>query len=213
MRLTRVQMRQIIATIVVAPQAINNSDGILSLVGKDLTGSQIGTNRSVTRHRASRFLSTMGENSMMKLATTILGALILGTALIGFMNHEFMSMALNNMHNIFLLIVGAVSLYFGIRGTEYQARNMNRVLGVMFTLLGAATLMAGPGHTTIDGVNIVADHVLKLITGQLEYTTADGVRDLSVGLVGLVTGFMPREKEIEVDMKAAETQQKVGSGR
>ena len=141
---------------------------------------------------------------MMKTITTILGAVLCLTALIGFFDQDFMRMALNPLHDAFLLAIGAISLYFGLQGTEFQARGMCKTLGILFGLLGAATLCAGAGTATVGGVEIEAGHVLKLIPGHLEYTTADGVRDLVVGLVGLLAGFFPREKEIAIDMAADE---------
>jgi hypothetical protein len=151
--------------------------------------------------------------AMMKTVTNLLGALLCLTALVGFFSHEFMNMVLNPLHCTILLVLGAVSLYFGIRGTEFQARYVCRTLGVLFTVLGIATLMAGPGIATAGNVNIESSNVLKLIPDHLEYSTADGVRNLIVGIVGLIAGFFPRQKEIEVDMKAQEAKQKMASGR
>jgi hypothetical protein len=150
---------------------------------------------------------------MIKTITTVLGALLCLTALIGFVDNDFMRMALNPLHDSFLLLMGAISLYFGIRGTEFQARNMCRVLGVMFGLLGLMTLLAPPGVAVPGEVSIQSDHVLKLIPDALEYTTADGVRDLLTGIVGLIAGFFPREKEIEIDMAADRAREKVSAGR
>lgn len=148
---------------------------------------------------------------MMKFIATIAGASLLLTALIGFFNPTFMGMMLNPLHSSFLLLMGAISLYFGIKGTEFEARNMNRVLGVLFGLLGLVTLLAGPGVAQVGEWQINADHVLKLIPGHLEYTTADGVRDVLLGLVTLVAGLLPREAEIAVDMKADAARNKVAS--
>lgn len=141
---------------------------------------------------------------MMKTITNVIGALLCLTAIVGFFNHSFMNADLSPMHDVMLLILGAVALYFGIRGTEFQARYTCRALGVLFTLLGIITLFSGAGTATAGGVDIAAKHVLKLIPGHLEYTSADGVRDLIVGIVGLIAGFFPREKEIQIDMAARE---------
>lgn len=150
---------------------------------------------------------------MMKKVTILIGALLCLTAIIGFFNHSFMRMDLNPLHDSMLLLLGAVALYFGFSGTEFQARYTCRVLGILFAALGLITLLAGHGVATAGNVNIAADHVLKLIPKHLEYTTADGVRDLLVGIIGVVAGFMPRQKEIEIDMKAKHPTQKVGTTR
>jgi hypothetical protein len=150
---------------------------------------------------------------MMKTITIVVGAILCLTGLVGFIAPEFMRMALNPLHDVFLLLVGAITLYFGISGTEFQARNTCRVVGVLFALLGVATLLAGSGLANPGNVSLQADHVLKLIPGHLEYTTADGIRDLLTGILGLVAGFFPREKEIQVDMTAQQTKEKIAGGR
>lgn len=142
---------------------------------------------------------------MMKTITNVIGAVMVLTGLIGFVNPNFMSFALSPLHNVILLVVGAVALYFGIRGTEYQARNTCRTLGILFSALGLLTfLLGGPGTATAGNVAIQANDVWKIIPGQLEYTTADGIRNLVVGVLGLFAGFFPREKEIQIDMAAKE---------
>ena len=141
---------------------------------------------------------------MMKTITNVLGAVLCLTAVIGFFNNDFMGFALSPLHNVILLVAGVAALYFGIRGTEFQARYTCRTLGVLFTLLGAVTFLGDPGTATAGGVNIKANDVLKILPGTLEYTTADGIRNLIVGIVGLIAGFFPREKEIQIDMAAKE---------
>lgn len=90
---------------------------------------------------------------------------------------------------------------------------MCRFLGVVFTLIGVSTLLSAPGIALPGDLNIQSSNVLNVIPGQLEYPTADGVRDLFVGLVGLIAGLFPREQEIIIDMKAKEAQQKVTGNR
>lgn len=149
----------------------------------------------------------------MKVIANCLGVILCGTALIGFMDNDFMKMDLSPLHNCFLLLIGAACFYFGVQGTIFQARYMCRVVGVLFFALGAMTLLAGPGTATAGGVEIQSDHVLRLIPNQLEYTTADGIRDLIVGVVGLIAGFLPRQQEIDIEDRAAEIKDKVASGR
>lgn len=146
---------------------------------------------------------------MMKFFSTLFGAMLCITALTGFAFPTFMNMALNPMHNIFLLTMGVLSLFFGLKSTESKARNMCRVLGVTFSILGAATLFAPSGIAFPDTLNLQSSHVLKLIPGHLEYTTSDGVRDLLMGLLALVAGFLPiSQKESYVHGKDGRQTQK-----
>jgi hypothetical protein len=145
---------------------------------------------------------------MMKAVSTALGVILCIIGVVGFFSHDFLDMDLNPLHDVILLAFGVVSLYVGINGSRTAARNMCRVLGVVFAILGIMTLFADAGTATAGNVSIDAPNVLKLIPGHLEYTTADGVRDIIVGLVGLVAGFMPRDKEREIDRKAERAKEK-----
>ena len=154
---------------------------------------------------------------MMKAVSTALGVILCIVGIVGFFSHDFLDMDLNRLHDVILLAFGIVSLIIGIKGSNLAARNMNRVLGIVFGILGVMTLFASQGAATAGHVSIDAPNVLKLIPGHLEYTTADGIRDIIVGVVGLVAGFMPRDKEREIDEKAmrakAKAQQKMASAK
>lgn len=150
---------------------------------------------------------------MMNFTASLLGAILCLTGLIGLFDHDFMGMVLNPLHDYFLLAMGAASLYFGINGTEFQARYMNRATGLIFGVLGVLTLMSGQGVANAEDVSLASTHVLKLFPGQLEYTAADGFRDLMTGFVGLLFGFFPREKEIEIDMAVQEKQLEMSKKR
>lgn len=145
---------------------------------------------------------------MMKAVSTALGVILCIVGVVGFFNHDFMEMDLNNLHNVILLAFGLVSLFVGINGGRREARTMCKVLGIVFGILGVATLFAGPGTATAGHVVIDAPNVLKIIPAHLEYTTADGIRNILVGVVGLVAGFMPRSKELEIDAKAEDAKRK-----
>jgi uncharacterized membrane protein len=147
---------------------------------------------------------------MMKTATSILGALFCLTAIIGFFSPAFMGMVLTPLHDVILLLTGVIALYFGGNGTEFECRRVCQVIGVVFTLLGVATLMSSAGTATPEGLEIQSKHVLKLLPGSLEYTGADGVRNLIFGIMALVAGFLPREQEIAIDMTAQKIRQKAG---
>lgn len=149
---------------------------------------------------------------MMKTITTILGVLLCALAVIGFLNNNFMGMVLNPLHDVLLLVAGGAALYYGLKGTEFQARYCCRVLGVIFGLLAVAGFIAGPGTpTAVAGIERTND-LLPILRGNLEFSTADSWANAIFGLIGLVAGFFPREQEIKIDMAAAEQKQKVGTG-
>lgn len=149
---------------------------------------------------------------MMKTVCTTLGVLLCALAIVGVFNQQFMGMALNAIHNLMLVIAGGVAIYYGTQGTEFQARNCCRTLGVLFGVLAAAGFIAGPGTATATGVAQRSADLLPVIRGHLEFTTADSFANAVFGLIGLISGFLPRQKEIEIDMAAQKAKQKVGSG-
>lgn len=148
---------------------------------------------------------------MMKGTANLLGIILCLTGLIGFFDQHFWKMVLNPLHDGMLIVLGVISLYYGIQGTEHQARNMCRFLGIVFGILGLWTLFSAAGVATAADVNIPTHHLLTLIPGRLEYSTSDGVRDLIVGIIGLIFGFMPRKQERELETSAERTKEKVSS--
>jgi hypothetical protein len=148
---------------------------------------------------------------MMKTITNVLSALLVLLAIIGFFNHGAFGMNLNPLHDVLLLIAGGVGLYFGIKGTEFQARYFMRTIGVIFALAGIIGLFSHAGTVTIDSLaGRESSHLLKLLPKHLEFGMADTITNLIVGAVALISGFFPREAEIKVDMATQKTKEKMG---
>jgi hypothetical protein len=151
---------------------------------------------------------------MMKTVTTVLGAVLTLIAVIGFVNHGAMGMNLSNVHNGLLLIGGILGLYFGVLGTEFQARYFCRGLGVVLILAGLIGMFQGRGTTTLNQLaNRNTSHLWYLIPTQLELGTVDSITNLVLGVIAAIAGFFPREKEIEIDMATAKARQKVTTAR
>ena len=146
----------------------------------------------------------------MNLVSSILGSLLCLTGIIGLFSNQFMGMALNPTHDILLLVLGVTGLYFGARGTEFEARTACRSLGILFLLFGVATLMSHPGLLQPEGLYMQTQNAYILVPRFLEFSSADGIRDLIFGLIGAIAGFIPREQEIRIDMQAQKARQKIG---
>jgi hypothetical protein len=137
---------------------------------------------------------------MMKAFTNTLGVLLVLLGVVGFLSNGFLGM-----------LLGAGALYFGIKGTEFQARYFNRGLGSVLALVGVIGMLSAAGTVTIDALDgRYTSHLLKLIPGHLEFGTADSISNLIIGALALVAGFIPREMEIKLDMAAQKINQKVG---
>lgn len=127
---------------------------------------------------------------MIKMATTVLGMIVCSTGIAGFFAPTMFNMVLNPFHNIFLISMGTVGICAGILAKEKVASLACLGMGSLFAILGLGTLMAGPGTTSIPGIEVASQHLWKLLPGKLEYSTADGLRDFGAGLAGVVAALM-----------------------
>ena len=118
---------------------------------------------------------------MIKKTATIVGIVLIGAGLLGFLAPGVMGMHLTAAHNLVHLVSGALALYFGLKGTVAAARTFCIAFGALYGLLGLVGFVAGG-----------ADHTLTLIPGQLVLGTMDHVVHLIVGAVFMVVGFAQR---------------------
>jgi hypothetical protein len=89
------------------------------------------------------------------------------------------------------LISGAVSLYFGLKGTLAGARLFCIVFGLVYGLLGlAGFLLGGDTQHTIAGITHGTDsRLLQVIPGSLEFGMMDHVIHIILALIYLIGGF------------------------
>jgi asparagine N-glycosylation enzyme membrane subunit Stt3 len=131
---------------------------------------------------------------MAKTVATLLGVLFILVGLIGFVAPGFLGTHLSLAHNLVHLISGAVSLYFGLKGTLAAARLFCIVFGLVYGLLGlCGFLLGGAGQHTIPGITHGTDsRLLTVIPGSLEFATMDHVVHLLLAVIYLIGGFMTR---------------------
>jgi hypothetical protein len=131
---------------------------------------------------------------MAKTIATLLGVVFILVGLIGFIAPGFLGTHLSMAHNLVHLISGAVSLYFGLKGTLAGARLFCIVFGVVYGLLGiAGFLLGGDGQHTIAGISHGTDsRLLTIIPGSLEFATMDHIIHILLGVLYLVGGFLTR---------------------
>ena len=130
---------------------------------------------------------------MAKTVATLLGVLFILVGLIGFIAPGFLGAHFSVAHNLVHLISGAVSLYFGLKGTLAGARLFCIVFGLVYGLLGlAGFLLGGPGQHTIPGVpsgHGTDSRLLTVIPGSLEFATMDHIIHLLLAVIYLIGGF------------------------
>ena len=131
---------------------------------------------------------------MAKTVATLLGVLFILVGLIGFVAPGFVGAHLSTAHNLVHLISGAVSLYFGLKGTLAGARLFCIVFGLVYGLLGlAGFLLGGSGQHTIAGITHGTDsRLLQVIPGSLEFATMDHIIHLLLAVIYLIGGFATR---------------------
>lgn len=132
---------------------------------------------------------------MAKTVATLLGVLFILVGLIGFLAPGFLGAHLSVAHNLVHLISGAVSLYFGLKGTLAGARLFCIVFGLVYGLLGVAGfLLGGAGQHTIPGITHggTDSRLLAVIPGSLEFATMDHIIHLLLAAIYLIGGFMTK---------------------
>src|SRR5881392_3593361 len=112
----------------------------------------------------------MVTNIMVTKTTTFGGVFLIVIGLLGFAAPGFMGMHLSALHNVLLLLSGALAIYFGLKATTAAAHAFCLVFGAMYGLLGLAGFVAGGSDYTlsiIPGALLLGpiDHAAHLIFG------------------------------------------------
>ena len=85
---------------------------------------------------------------------------------------------LTMVHNVVLLLSGAVAIYFGLKATPAATRNFCVVFGALYGLLGVAGFVAGG-----------PDYAFTIIPGALVLGTMDHLVHLTLGAIFLAVGW------------------------
>ena len=132
---------------------------------------------------------------MAKTIATLLGVAFILVGLVGFISPGFLGTHLSTTHNLVHLISGAVSLYFGLKGTLSGARAFCLAFGVVYGLLGVAGfLLGGDRQHTIEGITHGTDsRLLAVLPGALELGSMDHTIHILLGIVYLAGGLLTRD--------------------
>ncbi len=132
---------------------------------------------------------------MAKTIATVLGVAFILVGLVGFISPGFLGTHLSMAHNLVHLISGAVSLYFGLKGTLSGARAFCLAGGAIYGLLGVAGFLLGGGSQhTIPGIEHGTDsRLLAVIPGVLEFGSMDHTLHVLLGIVYLAGGLLTRD--------------------
>ena len=114
---------------------------------------------------------------MAKTVATIVGVVFILVGIVGFIQPNLLGAHLGKAHNGIHLVSGAVSLYFGIKGSLGSARQFCIIFGLIYGLLGVVGYLVGTGP----------HHVLEL--PKLILGTMDHIIHIAIGLLYLIGGF------------------------
>jgi hypothetical protein len=120
----------------------------------------------------------MVTNIAITRTTTFGGAFLVLVGLLGFVAPGFMGMHLSPLHNVVLLLSGAVAIYFGLKASTAAARTFCIVFGALYGVLGLAGFVAGG-----------TDYALTIIPGALVLGALDHVVHLILGAIFLSVGW------------------------
>ncbi|HZG54689.1 MAG TPA: hypothetical protein VEZ40_21480 [Pyrinomonadaceae bacterium] len=142
---------------------------------------------------------------MAKTIATIMGVVFILAGIVGFVDNDLLGFHLTTFHNAGVHIVsGAISLYFGLAGTQAGARLFDLIFGVVYAGLGVVGFLAGghQGHLS-PGVPGPDDaRLLKVIPSQLELGTSDHILHIVLGLIFIVGALLTKRS---FDRRADET--------
>ena len=131
---------------------------------------------------------------MAKTVATIMGVVFILAGLVGFVSNDLLGFHLTAFHNAGVHIVsGAVSLYFGLKGTLRGAKLFDLVFGVVYAGLGVLGFLAGSSQSPSAGVPGPADgRLLKIIPSLLELGTSDHILHILLGLIFIAGALLTR---------------------
>ena len=131
-----------------------------------------------------------------KTVATIMGVVFILAGLVGFISNDLLGFHLTAFHNAGVHIVsGAVSLYFGLKGTLAGARLFDLVFGVIYALIGVAGFLLGSQGSPSPGVPGPADsRLLKAIPHHLELGTSDHILHILLGLIFVVGALLTKAR-------------------
>ncbi len=131
---------------------------------------------------------------MAKTVATIMGVVFILAGLVGFVSNDLLGFHLTAFHNAGVHIVsGAVSLYFGLKGTLRGAKLFDLVFGIVYAGLGVLGFLAGSSQSPSAGVPGPADgRLLKVIPTMLELGTSDHILHILLGLIFIAGALLTR---------------------
>ena len=114
---------------------------------------------------------------MAKTVAKLIGVVFIAVGIVGFIEKNLLGAHLGKAHNAVHLVSGALSLYFGLKGSLASARQFCIIFGLVYGRLGVVGYFVGTGpHHMIE--------LPKLLLG-----TVDHIIHIGIGALYLIGGF------------------------
>ena len=108
---------------------------------------------------------------MAKTIATLVGVVFILVGICGFFMPHLLGAHLGTVHNVVHLVSGAISLYFGTKGTLAAARQFCIVFGLVYGLLGVVGFIVGTGPEHLLELPSLMlgtkDHIIHIVIGVL----------------------------------------------
>lgn len=132
------------------------------------------------------------------------GALVFAIGLVGFVVPGLFAMHLNPVHNMILIVSGAIAFWFGLTSPNYTAKRFSQWFGGAYLLVGVAGFAFGHRaisltRPTSTGIAEESSFLWQLVPGRFEIGTADHVLHILVGAVFLLGAYLTLRGEKHSD--------------
>jgi hypothetical protein len=115
---------------------------------------------------------------MAKTVATVVGVVFIIVGIVGFLSPSLLGAHLTKLHNVVHLVSGAVSVYFGTKGTLASARSFCIAFGLVYGLLGVVGYLVGSPN-----------HMLTLWGEHFRLGPIDHYIHIAIGVLYLLGGF------------------------
>jgi hypothetical protein len=131
---------------------------------------------------------------MAKTIATLMGVVFILAGIVGFISNDLLGFHLTAFHNAGVHIVsGAISLYFGLKGTLAGARLFCLVFGAVYALIGVAGFLLGSDGSPSAGVpGPASSYMFKPVPSLLELGTSDHILHILLGLIFVIGGLLTK---------------------
>jgi hypothetical protein len=130
---------------------------------------------------------------MAKTIATLVGVVFILVGIAGFIPgaHTLLGAHLSPAHNVVHLVSGAVSLYFGMKGSLSGARTFCLIFGIVYGLLGVVGFIAGKPGSFMGKAD---DRLLSVLPGTLEFGTVDHIIHIAIGVLFIIGALATRAR-------------------